>query len=151
MAKILKVKIQRASANGGTKYTYPPEYDASKIELLCYESVGEGIKVLNRTDKFEYAIGVVSNADALAFLVSPDIIEMAKATAITNGRKWRPQVEKITDNTKVISVLAKVARKETLTKEDEDALDPDNPVKGIGKSRLFDDLLEERLNAPKFS
>ena len=38
MAKFLKVKIKRDETAEKTSYTYPPEYDPQKIQVMAYES-----------------------------------------------------------------------------------------------------------------
>lgn len=150
MSKILLVKAKRSrNPGGGTHYTYPPEYSAQQIQVLCYESVGENEIVSGRdnsTNPHEYLIGVVSDADAPHFLKSSDIREINQADANEKGRRWRPQIEQINDQTKVISILAKAVRgTQMLTSEEEQAINPDNPAIGISKSKLFDDLLAEYL------
>ena len=149
MAVTLMIRAKRSKiSGGGTHYEYPPEYDSQKIQVLCYESVGENDKVTLRdkgTKPHEFLIGVVSDEDAPGFLKSPDINVIGQASAIEKGRRWRPQVEKILDQNKVLMVLAKVARGEVLTKGDKDAINPDNTANGINKSQKFDDLLAEHM------
>jgi len=145
MAKILKVKIKRDQTPAGTHYTYPLEYDAKKIQVLCYESTGELEVVQNRGNKNEYCIGVVKDEHASQFLKSKDIIEITQKNANVLGRKWRPQREKIIDQEKVMMILAKIGQGKGLTQIEKDALNPDKAEAGINKSVLFDDLLNEHL------
>lgn len=163
--KILKVKVKREKYSNRTHYVYPPEYDATKISILCLESVGEESNVRLRdgangkkfkkmndhikkmqqyVEGYEYMIGVVEDASAPQFLKSKDIVEITKTQANTAGRKWRPQQVKIHSVPKVLSILAKSVRGlEPLTQKEKNAIDPDHPEKGVGKSKLFDDLLAE--------
>ena len=145
MSKILRVKAMLTVSGVNTHYNYPPEYDAEKIKVLCYEHVGDKAAIVARGQTFEWLIGVVSDEDAPNFLKSDNITEMTQQQAIVSGRKWRPQVEVITDQGRVLSILAKSVRGETLTQEDIDGIDPENVAKGIRKSQLFDDLLQENL------
>jgi len=142
MAKILEVRIQRNQLSGRTDYVYPPGYDAKKIQVLCYEDKDE---TLLRNNGDQYCIGVVSDADALQFLASSDITEINRGNAIVKGRRWRPQVNKIADEKKILMIIAKYVRGEVLTQQEKNALDPDSPEVGINKSKLFDDLLDERI------
>lgn len=140
MAKILQVTSQTQKLPGSTRHTYPPEYDSTKINILCHELPSE-ITARNNNDC--YWIGVVSDADAPGFLLSPDIIELSRANAITKGRVWREQINKIMDDDEVVRIIVKKMKGGTLTQKEINALDPDNSEKGINKSRLFDDLLDE--------
>jgi len=65
MAKTLLVKAGVVDGGDKTSYTYPPEYDAKKIQVLCYEK-GEERKT--RDDGYQFLIGVVKDGDAVAFL-----------------------------------------------------------------------------------
>lgn len=143
---ILQVKATLTpNQKGGLHYNYPTGYDAEKINVLCYEHVGAKADVEDRGFTHEYLIGVVQDKDAPQFLASEDITELTQESAIENGRRWRPQVEKIVDATKVLSILAKSVRGDTLTTEDLDAIDPTKAASGINKSILFDDMLQANL------
>lgn len=139
MAKILQITVKREQLPGLTQYTYPPEYDAKKIQVLCYEDRDE---TLLRNNGDQFCIGVVSDADAPQFWVSSDITEIGRTDAIVKGRRWRPQINKITNDDEVIRVIIKKMKGIVLTQKEKDALDPDSSEKGINKSRLFDDLLD---------
>ena len=147
MSIILLVKAKRSrNSGGGTHYTYPPEYDAQKIQVLCYESSGENSIVSardNSAQPYEFLIGVVSDEDSIQFLKSHDIREIHQVEANEKGRRWRPQVERVIDQGKVMMILAKHARGEELTQEELDVIDPEKSNLGINKSQLFDDLLLE--------
>lgn len=143
--KILKVKARREQTSRGTHYTYPPEYDARKIQVLCYESsLPENYdKVVVRGNKDEFLIGVVDDVDASVFLTSPDIKEITKTEAMSLGEQWTKQAQKVTDEKKVLLIVAKAARGEQLTQEDKKALDPADPEQGVNLSRSFTDVLNE--------
>ena len=144
--KILQVKaILTPNGGGGIHYNYPKEYDAEKINVLTYEHVGDLAAIQGRGMTYEYLIGVVSDEDAVQFLKSDMVTELTQEDAIEKGRRWRPQVDKIADVTKVLLTLAKSARGDQLTQEDLDALTPDKATAGINKSELFDNLLTRHL------
>lgn len=143
---ILKIKaVLTPNAGGGIHYNYPAEYDPEKITVLCYEHVGDKGAVVDRGTVDEYLIGVVSDEDAVQFLESDQITQMSKEEAQIQGRQWRPQVEKILDQTKVLSVLSKYVRGDNLSPDDHRAIDPDDLTPGINKSELFDNLLNRHI------
>ncbi len=145
MKKILKVRIGRSVGGGKTSYTYPPEYDPKKFQVIVYETQieWEKAKVEARGNKDEYVVGVVEELDAPAFLISDDIVEITRAESETFiGPELNRTSEKITDPSKVLSILAKVARKEVLTPEEENAIDPTNSVKGINNGSTIKDALD---------
>lgn len=146
MKKLLKVKIKRTVGGGKTSYTYPPEYDAQKFNVLTYETqlTGKHQTVVDRGNDHEYVIGTVDEVDAPAFLQSQDIKEINRNQAEQFiGADLEKAEPKITDQSKVLLVLAKVARGESLTQEERDAIDPNSPVKGVSKTRSFKDVLDE--------
>ncbi len=146
MKKILKVKIKRTVGGGKTSYTYPPEYKAERFDVLVYETqlTGKHQEVVNRGNDHEYVIGLVDEVDAPAFLKSPDIKEINRQQAEQFfGEDFDKSSMKITDQAKVLLILAKSARGESLTQEDKDSLNPDHPSNGILKSRTYKDVLDE--------
>lgn len=147
--KILKVKVKRSkNPEGGTHYTYPPEYDARKIQVLCYESIGDPTTVNDRdktAEPYEFLIGVVNDGDASSFLESSDIEEIDQTTANSSGRLWRPQVVRIDNQERVLEIADKVFNNISLTQLDKSALNPDSSEPGISRSKLFDNLLAEHL------
>lgn len=143
MAKILKILIDRESKNGGTHYTYPPEYNAKHIQILAYESSYEEDNVKSRGNKDEYVIGVVSDEHVPTFLKNDNISEISVEEANKLGNRWTRQIEKISDEKKVLSILAKNLRGEELTQEDKDAIDPHKEAIGINKTKAFSDSLKE--------
>ena len=142
MSKILKVKMKAIKSGGGTHLVYPKEYDAKKIQVLAYGG-GETVD----GNRYGYCIGVVKDIDAPSFLQSQDIVEIDRAEAVNLGSQWKPQITKISDENKVLSICKKVFEDEALTSEDRDALDPKSSVKGITESQSFDTLLDRYCNA----
>lgn len=147
MAKILKVKIKRDQTPERTHYTYPPEYDARKIQVMVYESIlPENLQIVkDRGNKDEYLLGVVKDEDAAQFLASKDIAEINYNIALNQGNQWTKQVLKMTDPEKIALICQKVANDEALTTEEKNALDSDNPEPGVMKSKSFQEALDELL------
>lgn len=145
--KVLKVHIKRDRNDARTHYEYPPEYDAQKIQVMCYESsLPENFdKVVERGDTDEYCIGVVKDEDAPQFLASPDIEEIDTDMALELGESWTRPVERITDQKTVTQVMAKMRAGVRLTQAEENAVDPDNPAPGVVRSRSFRQALSEIL------
>ena len=147
MPTILRVHAKRTEGNGVTHYEYPPEYDAEKIQVLAYEEGGE---CALRNDGHQHLIGIVADADAAQFLASPDIEEIDEATACEAGERWRPQVQRISDQNVVLTIVAKAAIGGKLTIAEKDALNPDTATPGVSKSVSFTTLLGEAKNADRY-
>ena len=143
--RILKIKVRRQQTKAGTFYTYPPEYDAEKIQVICYESVlpENYKKVVERGNEEEFLIGVVRDDDASTFLCSSNVQEINREEAVTLGNQWLKQTERIADLGKVLVIMAKVCRGESLNQREKDALDPNKPEQGINLSRSIEDILQE--------
>ena len=143
--KILKVKIEVTHEGGATQYVgYPKEWldNKSKISIILYPQ--------DRTDE------VMENGKIyhIVYPILPDdVYDLMKGLPIcsepnldeltTYSDKHMPQITKITDQDKVLSILAKVALDEKLTKEDRDALNPENSARGISKSKRWIDNLKD--------
>jgi hypothetical protein len=145
MAKILKVKIEVTHVNNATQYVgYPKEWmdNKSKISSILYPQ--------DRTDE------VVENGKIyhIVYPVLPDdVYELMKNLPICSepdlselsryADKHAPQITRISDQEKVLQILSKAALEEKLTKEEKDALNPDNPTPGIIKSKKWIDTLQD--------
>ena len=154
--KLLKLKINRAENNGRTHYTYPSCYDAKKVKFgPIYEgALPENIlSIRSRDSDYEYIIFGVNDSDADSFTISAvedgfNFVseELTEEEMLSYGNIWTKQRDKITDQIKVISILAKVARNdEELTQVEKDSINPDNPEPGINKSKSFQEALDEFL------
>lgn len=145
--KILKVKIARNQNSNGTSYIYPQEYDASKIQVLCYETTNMDNydSVVARGNDYEYCVGVVEDEDVGNFLVSDDIEEMDYNTSLSTCESWVKQVNKITDQDKIISILDKINNSEELTQDEKDSINPSNSSTGVNLTKSFQDILDESL------
>jgi len=157
--KLIKMKINRVGKDGATHYTYPPQYDPQKVrfgpiyEGGLYDVVYSDILPRNADDEF-ILIGV-DDADFVEFMKANGHVqngftfaaeEVNRTKSLEMGNKWTKRVEKIVDEAKVIMILAKVARKETLTQEEKNAIDPESIESGINKSASFQESLDKYLN-----
>jgi len=155
--KLIKMKIKRTEENGRTHYDYPSAYKAELVKFgPIYESaLPENLAIVSaRGNKDEFILFGVEDKAAQVFLSSQGVFEKAfsfEAQEITEeaakqiGSSWTRQTEKITDEAKVIQILAKVARNEQLTQAEKDALDPNKPESGISLSKSFEAYLNEFL------
>jgi hypothetical protein len=158
---LLKMRIKRTKNGESTHYDYPvPYYDAHKVIFgPFYESGLEEVakEVRDRNDDDEFIVIGVDEANAPNFLESNGkkdasgfewkTEEITQAEAEALGAKWTKQEEKITDQSKVIKILAKVGRKETLTQDELNALNPDHEEKGINKTESFAESLGKVITA----
>ena len=151
--KFLKIKVKIDNIGGKTHYSYPqPEYDMLKIVFgpLYEGGLEDNLPDIwargSKEHSFEYILVGAKNENIEQALANPDIEELVEEDFRLLGNKWHgPAVEKITDDKKVLSVVAKFVRGDKLEQEDLDVLDPNSSVKGITKSLSFD----ERLNISK--
>lgn len=159
--KLIKMKIQRIESDGKTSYRYPtPYYNAIKVEFgPIYEGGLDAVvqsDIKPRNANYEYILIGVSDVNFNDFMKSNNYTvngfvfgaeEVDKNNALLLGDKWiGERREKITDATRVIQILAKVARKESLTAEEEKAIDPNDPTPGIVKSKSFEESLNDYLS-----
>ena len=143
--KIVKIKARFIIEGPLKKYVYPEWYDASKINVLCYESFSEEGKVdiQTRGAQEEYLIATVDDEYGAIIVKEKDCSEMQEEEAIEVGSRWRKQIVKINDESSFINIISKNARGIALTEEEKKSLDPDDPTPGIGKSKSFRNLLKE--------
>lgn len=153
--KLIKVKIKRERIQGGgTHYVYPPQWNAEKLNsgFLLYESGELYNDVVDRGDNDEYVLIGVKDEDANGFLQIDghekdefifEAKEITKAKAIEDCDNWIVPRERMTDQAKVLSILAKVARGEELTQEEKDAIDPSKPNIGISMTENLTQMLDK--------
>ena len=150
--KLIKLKISRDQNASRTHYTYPKEYDATKVRFgPFYESsLSENlVKVVARGNTDEFILFGVLDEDAPNFLVNPKAQKLSYDDALALGNTWTKQIERITNPNKTLAVVAKAVRGETLTQAEKAALDPNNQESGINKSKTFKDMLDEFLSTGK--
>lgn len=134
--KVLKAKVYVDQSNGSTKYTYP------QVWLDNKERIPEILYPNDRTDQgtdqngtYQWVYPIVPD-DVAAELTKLDEFEIADRIELeTYAAKHAPVIERVTNPDKVISVLAKIARGEELTKQDTDTIDPEKPESGIVKTK----------------
>lgn len=137
--KLIKVKTTITQKDGVTYRAYPPEYDATKINVLCY-----GDEQVDPAD-YEYCICAVDDEYAPELLKAKVASEIDEVETLAFGEKHRPAVEVINNPKAVIDVVKKVVKSEVLSKEDLAVLDPTNTKAGIIKTPTF----TERFNVLK--
>ena len=156
------MRIKRTNENGATHYTYPPQYIAEKINSgfgPIYEGGECASDSWERNADDEYILIGVADTDADQFLKADgytdgsgfvyEAKEVTKEKAIEDCDKWVKVREKMNDQTKVISILAKIAREETLTQVDKDALNPTvKNVSGIVNTESLRELLDKNTINP---
>lgn len=145
------MRVKRsANAQGGTHYTYPPNYDPKKIK---FGPVYEKDAKINH-DKYQDIIFGVVDGDEVDFLKDNGCVdglhtftveEISQNDANTLGNTWITQREKIVDQTEVLKICAKAVIGTALTQEEKDALNPDNPTPGINKTKSFEESLNEAV------
>lgn len=149
MAKVVKVTITKTRIPGGsgTKFTWPPIWDAQKGHVVAYEETdqkGAGIR--------EGAIAVVDDAEYDRIKGDPDIELLDEETANTLGRQWRKQRVIISDQQAVIDIITTAGGSlksaySGLSEDIKKVLDPNDDTPGITKSKLFD--IAKHINAAK--
>lgn len=155
--RLIKVKVKREKIlGGGTHYVYPPQWNAERLNSgfgPLYESGEKYNDVVSRGDDHEYVLIGVQDADADSFLqadgykdgsgFSFEAKEITKAKAIEDCDSWIVPREKMTDQSKVLSILARVARGEELTQAEKDSIDPSKPEVGITMTKNLTQMLDE--------
>ena len=150
--KLIKLKISRDQNAIRTHYSYPKEYDASKVRFgPFYESSLEEnlTRITARGNIDEFILFGVLDKDAPSFLANPDAQELSYDDALVLGNAWTKQIERVTNPAKVLSLVAKAVRGETLGQVEKAALDPNSQESGINKSKAFKDMLDEFLSTGK--
>lgn len=150
--KLIKMKVHRYDpGHGGTRYEYPPGYDPKKVVMGPHYEKG----AKERGDDFQFIIFGVRDADAPQFL-SADAVEVnagsgklfkfeaaeqtrveaeAEIDNFLRGETLDAGAEFIEDQVEVTKLLAKIGKGEVLTQEEQDALDPDKPQRGLGRKK----------------
>lgn len=143
MSKILKVKVEVTHINGATQYVgYPKEWldNKSKISAILYPADRtDEVSENGKTYQIVYPIIPDDVYDLMKNLPICSEPNLAELTAYAD--KHVPQTIRITDQDKVLAILAKAALDEKLTKEEKDALDPNNPTAGVTKTKKWTENL----------
>ena len=150
--KIIRMKVHRYDpGHGGTRYEYPPGYDPKKVVMGPHYEKG----AKERGEDFQFIIFGVRDADAAQFL-SADAVEVnagsgkkfkfeaaeqtraeaeAEIDGFLRGEEYNQGAEFIEDQVKVTKIMAKIGKGQPLSTEESDALDPDKPVRGLGRKK----------------
>lgn len=135
--KYVIVKINKQNVPG-QRMKYPVKYnayevDANKIGPIVYEGgIGRG-------QPFEECMIYLADATADKYAVDPDMRIVAEVEAnewlAANKQEQAKPDETVTDVNRLIAIQVKIAAGKVLSQEDNDALDPDKPTKGISRKK----------------
>ena len=144
--RYFKLKINKNVTSERTEYVYPQWYNPEEIQVLMYETTntkGKG-NCEKRGNVNEYVHVAIPN-DLYAEVVAgkTDTEEMEREAFIADAEEIHEQIERITNPTRVLEILAKQARGVKLQKKELDALDPASEEEGTGKSKTFREKLKE--------
>lgn len=153
--RLLKIKVKRVRESGATHYTYPqPHYDMLNI---VFGPIYEGGMDKNLPSIWarasqdsgdEYIIVGVKNINVEKALINDDIQEITKQECLDYGSLWTGgSVPVITNMDKVVQILAKVARNESLTIEEKNSIDPKSSEPGINNTPTFEEDLNKYIGA----
>lgn len=151
--RLLKITVQVNREEGRTHYTYPqPDYDKLKIvfgpiyeggmDKNCEEIWNRPGNTKDNHDEY-ILVGVLDNGKIEEVLQNLVFEEITEQECLDCGNRWTGVSQTITDQDKIIQILVKFARKELLTVQEENALNPENPELGINRSKTFQESLEE--------
>ena len=137
--KLIKAKVYFTKLPDKTVYSggYPSTWDSTRIPYICY-----GEKNNDGRD-FQWLIVIVPD-DLYDVMIEDEQCEaVTKDDARTFVNEYRPQTEKITSEFKLMKILAKNARGEELEQVELDALNPDHPEPGLGKTKSFAEICDK--------
>lgn len=142
--KLLKAKVKITHNDGATQYTYP------QIWLNNKERIPSILYPKDRTDElvegnalYQVVFPVVPDDLYDEFLKLPEFSIPSQAEVQSYTDKHLPKREVMQDESKVLSLLAKVGRGNALTQQEKDALDPAHPTKGLGMSKDFVEICND--------
>ena len=137
--RAIKAKVYFTKTPAGTSYSggYPASWDSARIPYIAYCDVG------NDGKDFHNVLAFVPDDKYDEMIADPQVEAIDNVNAKTLADTHRPQVDKIIDQSKILLILAKQARGETLTVKELGALDADSPELGVSKSKSFDEFCTE--------
>lgn len=141
--KLIKAKVYIEQDASGTRYSYPSVWldNKERIPAILYpqDSSDQGA---DEKGTFQFVYPLVP--DDLVFDFEKEGFEVADSQdAQAYSDKHAPAREFIQDQTKVISILAKVALDTPLTQKEKDALNPLSDEKGITMSKSFIEIARD--------
>jgi len=138
--KVFEVKIAKKRTTEGCGFVWPEWWKEvyESVNVMAYQDEGLAVEgAVCVCDDKTWELIAAKKDKAIALLTT--------AQANEKGRAWRPQVTSVTDEQKVLLIVAKAAQGTALTTDELKALDPEDDTPGVGKSRLF--TIEDSLNA----
>ena len=154
--KTFQVQIEKNRTDKECSFVWPTWWGEvnEDVDVIAYEDHPESLGKHS-----EGCVCVCEDGVWVKIAAKKDkaITLLTETAANDKGRAWRPQITKVTDETKVLLITAKVALGKALSTDEREALNPDKETPGVGKSPLFDvrkicqdkggDLVEADLQA----
>lgn len=140
MKKILKVIIKKTRTEDSCLFEYPEQWDSKKIHVLVYEDNPDNLGKVE-----ECCLCVTDKEMAIELLKNSRVKEISKDEANLLGRKWRPSIARITDESRVVQfgkkLLSKPSLRQTLrqyfSQEELDSVNETKAAPGIEKGQEF--------------
>lgn len=131
--RAFEVAVKKERSADNTRFVWPNWWGEvyEKVDVVAYQDAGKAV---------EGALCVADNKTASAVEAKNDsrVTWLNSIDANARGRKWKPRVTRITDAEKVMILLAKFQRGETLSLLERNALNPADSTPGINESAEFD-------------
>lgn len=142
--KVVKVHIRRGG-KGEPMMVYPSRYDAQEVDRagIGPTNVNPASVVysggIGRGELEEWCYIVLPDALADEYAQDPDMEIATEAQADADMEAWRVANgvadTVIRDPDRVREIRRKQDLRETLTREEQDAIDPDHPMPGLNRAR----------------
>ena len=143
--KLIKAKIEVEHPNASsTRFVgYPREWLDNKEKIVSVLDPGDRKEEIEENGKIYKILYAVCQDDIFDLLTSLEGIESAdKQVARAYAEQKYPPRMITTDQEAVNAVLVKVAKGETLTKKEKEAIDPDFPEPGVSRTKNWIDNVE---------
>lgn len=146
--KVLKAKIEVDHSSGGTRYIYPSIWLENKEKIPSILYPGNRLDEVEENGKTYQIVYPCIPLDLVsAFLANPNFSVCTEDEVRACSDKHYPESPHITDEARVIAILAKSARGEELLPEESAAIDPNNPEPGITTSPKWSDRMKNEYGA----
>ncbi|MFA5185356.1 MAG: hypothetical protein WC551_02625 [Patescibacteria group bacterium] len=132
--KVLKGKVEIEQTDGATRYIYPDFWMSvvSRLPAVLYPNT-RGEEIEEGGKKFQPVFVFVPDELVDEMKEKCGLVDAEKAEFEDFSDKHYPEKPRVTDVEKVLLIVSKTASGKKLTKDDEDALNPESPVPGIEK------------------
>ncbi len=143
--KVIKASIEVTHENGGTQYVgYPKVWLDNKERIPAILYPNDRTDEVQKDGKLSQVVYPVIPDDLeVAFLAEGfELADPAELKAYSD--KHTPSRETITDQTKILMILSKVALDTPLTQKEKEALDPTKPEAGITLTKTFVEMVKEQ-------